>query len=117
MVSTAVVVANWPMLVTAVLHVVLMNLKAANEERYLKTRHGPAYADYSMRVGRFFPARAVARGTVKSGSQTDVGQGVQQPAEHPGRDRRLRLAQHRLFQSVGRCLQDAGVVLVLQGLQ
>ena len=32
MVCTAVVVANWPMLVVAVLHVVFMNLKAGNEE-------------------------------------------------------------------------------------
>ena len=55
MVCTAVVVANWPMLVVAVLHVVFMNLKAGNEERYLMGRHGSSYADYCGRVGRFFP--------------------------------------------------------------
>lgn len=55
MVCTAVVVANWPMLVTAVLHVVFMYLKAGNEERYLMGRHGPTYADYCGRVGRFVP--------------------------------------------------------------
>jgi protein-S-isoprenylcysteine O-methyltransferase Ste14 len=50
-----VVVATVPMLVVAAIHVVLMVLKARNEEQFLLSVHGDAYRSYCRRTGRFFP--------------------------------------------------------------
>jgi protein-S-isoprenylcysteine O-methyltransferase Ste14 len=62
MACTAVIVPTIPMAVVAVIHIVLMNLKARNEERHLLTAHGEAYQRYLRRTGRFFPRpRALAR--------------------------------------------------------
>ena len=55
MLCTLVVVPTIPMLFVAAVHVVLMNLKARNEERYLLQSHGEAYARYVAQTGRFFP--------------------------------------------------------------
>jgi protein-S-isoprenylcysteine O-methyltransferase Ste14 len=55
MICTAVVVPTVPMIVVAALHVLLMNLKARNEERHLLAAQGEAYARYVARTGRFFP--------------------------------------------------------------
>ncbi len=55
MICTAVVVPNAPVLVVAVAHVVLMNLKARSEERHLEARHGGAWRRYVARTGRFLP--------------------------------------------------------------
>jgi protein-S-isoprenylcysteine O-methyltransferase Ste14 len=55
MLCTAVVAPTIPMLVVAAVHVVLMNMKARNEERYLLQSHGEAYARYVTQTGRFFP--------------------------------------------------------------
>lgn len=55
MLCSAVIVATVPMLVIAVIHVVLMHLKARNEERHLLKMHGDAYAAYLRRTGRFVP--------------------------------------------------------------
>lgn len=52
---TLVAAPSWPLLVVAVLHTVLMNLKARNEERWMVTSHGQAYLDYQVRSNRFFP--------------------------------------------------------------
>jgi len=52
---TLVAVPVWPLLVTAVLHIILMNIKARNEERWMSELHGAAYAEYRKRAGRFFP--------------------------------------------------------------
>lgn len=57
MTCTVVAVPIWPMLVAAVLHVVLMNLKARNEERWMVQAHGQSYLDYCARTGRFLPKR------------------------------------------------------------
>jgi protein-S-isoprenylcysteine O-methyltransferase Ste14 len=43
------------MLVIAVLHLVLMQWEVRREDHYLVQLHGPAYADYMQRVGRFVP--------------------------------------------------------------
>lgn len=43
------------MLVIAALHLGLMQWEVRREERYLVLLHGPAYADYMQRVGRFVP--------------------------------------------------------------
>jgi protein-S-isoprenylcysteine O-methyltransferase Ste14 len=55
MLCSAVIVATVPMLVLAVVHVVLMHLKARNEERHMLKMHGDAYAAYLRRTGRFVP--------------------------------------------------------------
>jgi len=57
MVCTAVIVPTAPMLLIAAVHIVLMNVKARNEERHLSGVHGDAYAQYLRRTGRFFPRR------------------------------------------------------------
>jgi len=41
-----------------VAHVILMNLKARNEERYLLHAHSTEYERYLRRTGRFVPRRA-----------------------------------------------------------
>ena len=55
MICTAVVLPTWPMLLVALTHVGLLNLKASSEERYLAQLHGPSYARYCHNVGRFWP--------------------------------------------------------------
>ena len=56
--GTAVALPSVPMLVTAALHAVLMNMKARNEEAHLAHLHGEAYARYVERTGRFLPRAA-----------------------------------------------------------
>lgn len=55
MLCSTLIVATLPMLAIAAIHLVLVNLKARNEERHLLATHGPAYAQYLQRTGRFFP--------------------------------------------------------------
>jgi protein-S-isoprenylcysteine O-methyltransferase Ste14 len=59
MLCSAVIVPTAPMLVVAIVHIGLMNLKARNEERHLQKVHGAAYDDYLRRTGRFFPRLAL----------------------------------------------------------
>jgi protein-S-isoprenylcysteine O-methyltransferase Ste14 len=58
MLCSAAIVPTLPMLVIASMHVVLMNVKARNEERHLLGVHGDAYATYLRRTGRFLPRRS-----------------------------------------------------------
>lgn len=53
---TLLAVPGWPLLISASLHTVLMNLKARNEERWMVTAHGEAYVEYRRRTNRFIPA-------------------------------------------------------------
>jgi protein-S-isoprenylcysteine O-methyltransferase Ste14 len=55
MIATACVVPTVPMLFVALVHVVLFNMKARNEERHLLATNGDAYAQYIRRTGRFVP--------------------------------------------------------------
>lgn len=55
MLCSATIVATVPMVVIAVIHIVLMHLKARNEERHMLKMHGNAYAAYLRRTGRFVP--------------------------------------------------------------
>jgi protein-S-isoprenylcysteine O-methyltransferase Ste14 len=55
MLCSAVIVATIPMAVIAAVHVVLMNLKARNEERHMLAMHGEGYRNYLLRTGRFYP--------------------------------------------------------------
>ncbi|HEY1328992.1 MAG TPA: isoprenylcysteine carboxylmethyltransferase family protein [Casimicrobiaceae bacterium] len=61
-VCSAIVLPTLPMLVIAAVHVVLMHVKARNEEAHLAAVHGEAYARYAARTGRFVP-RLTARGS------------------------------------------------------
>lgn len=61
MVATALVLPTVPMLVVAVVHIALMNVKARNEETHLLAMHGDAYAGYLARTGRFVPRLAGPR--------------------------------------------------------
>ena len=60
MVATALVLPTVAMVAIAVVHAVLMNVKARREEAHLTRLHGEAYARYVERTGRFFP-HSVAR--------------------------------------------------------
>ena len=55
MICSAIVVPTVPMLVVAIVHLVLMQLKARNEENHLLTVHGDLDRRYLARTGRFFP--------------------------------------------------------------
>jgi protein-S-isoprenylcysteine O-methyltransferase Ste14 len=55
MLCSLAIVPTAPMALIAAVHVVLMNIKARNEERHLLGVHGDAYAQYLRRTGRFFP--------------------------------------------------------------
>jgi hypothetical protein len=55
MMCSAVVLPTAPMLALAAIHIVLVNVKARNEERHLLASHGEAYARYVERTGRFLP--------------------------------------------------------------
>jgi protein-S-isoprenylcysteine O-methyltransferase Ste14 len=55
MICSAIVVPTVPMLVVAIVHLVLMQLKARNEENHLLAVHGDLYRRYLARTGRFLP--------------------------------------------------------------
>ncbi len=55
MICSAIVVATPLMVAVAMLHIVLMDVKARNEERHMLRVHGDAYARYLRRTGRFVP--------------------------------------------------------------
>ena len=57
MLCSAIVVPNAPMIAVALVHLVLLQLKARNEEAHLLAKHGEAYRAYLARTGRFFPRR------------------------------------------------------------
>ena len=55
MLASAVVLPTLPMLAIALVHVMLMNVKARNEEAHLAAMHGADYVRYAARTGRFVP--------------------------------------------------------------
>ena len=55
MICTAIVVATIPAVALAAIHILIVTMKAANEERFLLAAHGAEYADYRRRTGRFLP--------------------------------------------------------------
>ena len=55
MLCTVAVAPTIPVLVMAAIHIVLMIVKARNEERFLAGVHGASYEEYCRRTGRFFP--------------------------------------------------------------
>jgi len=58
MIATAIVLPTVAMVVIAVVHIVLMNIKARSEEAHLARMHGDAYARYVRRTRRFLPGSA-----------------------------------------------------------
>jgi len=63
MLCTLVVAPTLPVAMMASVHIVLMIVKAHNEEKFLVARHGAPYRHYLDRTGRFFPRlRASGRG-------------------------------------------------------
>jgi protein-S-isoprenylcysteine O-methyltransferase Ste14 len=60
MLGTLATTPTLTMLVIAIVHIACLQFEARREEAYLLAKHGDAYANYSQRVGRFFP-RAVFR--------------------------------------------------------
>ena len=57
MVCSLAIVPTPPMFLIATTHVVLMNIKARNEEQHLSAVHGESYQRYLRRSGRFLPRR------------------------------------------------------------
>jgi len=55
MICTMIVVPTMLMLAFGALHIVLMVVKAHNEERHMLASHGDAYARYLAGTGRFLP--------------------------------------------------------------
>ncbi|MGD2110671.1 MAG: isoprenylcysteine carboxylmethyltransferase family protein [Phycisphaerae bacterium] len=55
MLSTVVAVPAKIMLAVGLVHIMLLWIKAVNEERFLAHRHGTSYSDYAKRTGRFVP--------------------------------------------------------------
>ena len=55
MLATVVALATPLLLLMAVFHLILLQLEARREEKYLVDTHGPAYSEYVNRTGRFLP--------------------------------------------------------------
>jgi protein-S-isoprenylcysteine O-methyltransferase Ste14 len=55
MICSAIIIATPPMVILAGVNLVLVNLKARNEERHLLAMYGEPYAAYLRRTGRFLP--------------------------------------------------------------
>jgi protein-S-isoprenylcysteine O-methyltransferase Ste14 len=55
MVCSVLIIPTRAMVILAVLHLVLLHLKARNEERFLLRMHGSDYTRYCARTPRFFP--------------------------------------------------------------
>lgn len=58
--------------IAAAVHVVLMNLKARNEERFMRGRFGAVYDDYCRRVPRFVPAWRARRSEAEATARDAV---------------------------------------------
>jgi protein-S-isoprenylcysteine O-methyltransferase Ste14 len=55
MICSAIIIATPPMIFVAAVNLLLVNIKARNEERHLLVTHGEPYAQYLRRTGRFIP--------------------------------------------------------------
>lgn len=58
MLCTLVIIPTPVFLVIAIVHIVLLNLKAANEERFLREKFGAAYEEYQTTTPRLIPTCA-----------------------------------------------------------
>lgn len=57
MLGTVVILPSATMIVVALIHLTLMNIKARTEEAQLARMHGDAWRRYAARTGRFVPRR------------------------------------------------------------
>ena len=55
MLCTMAILPSPAMLIVGVLHILLLQWEARREEQYLTALHGPTYADYASKTGRFVP--------------------------------------------------------------
>lgn len=55
MICTVIVLPTLPMAIFALIHIILMNIKARAEEQHLIRHFGDQYRQYMQRVGRFLP--------------------------------------------------------------
>jgi len=55
MLCTMVILPSPAMLIVGFVHLFLLQWEARREEKYLTALHGPTYADYAARTGRFVP--------------------------------------------------------------
>jgi protein-S-isoprenylcysteine O-methyltransferase Ste14 len=61
MIGTLATTRTWLMLVTAIVHVALLQFEASREETYLLQKHGDEYARYRRATGRFLPRLRFAK--------------------------------------------------------
>lgn len=54
-ICTAIVLPTLPMAIVALLHIVLLNIKARGEEQHLLNKYGDQYRAYMQTTGRFMP--------------------------------------------------------------
>lgn len=54
-ICTAIVLPTLPMAIVALLHIVLLNIKARGEEQHLLNKYGDHYRAYMQTTGRFMP--------------------------------------------------------------
>ncbi|MDB5323763.1 MAG: putative protein-S-isoprenylcysteine methyltransferase [Phycisphaerales bacterium] len=55
MICTMLILPSPAMLVVGFIHLFLLQWEARREEKYLTALHGPTYADYAAKTGRFVP--------------------------------------------------------------
>lgn len=55
MICTMAILPSPAMITVGVVHLLLLQWEARREERHLTALHGPTYADYAARTGRFLP--------------------------------------------------------------
>lgn len=55
MLCSVIILPSPTMFVLAAIHILLMHIKAGNEERFLLETQGRTYAEYCRKTGRFFP--------------------------------------------------------------
>jgi protein-S-isoprenylcysteine O-methyltransferase Ste14 len=66
MVMTVCVAPTFAVAIMALLHVILMHVKARGEEAFLSAVHGQAYLDYCRQTGRFFPRQFFNRRQIET---------------------------------------------------
>lgn len=64
MICAYVAVPTWMMLITGGLDILLLQIEARREEKYMLSGHGKAYEDYMKSVGRFLPCCACGKKSV-----------------------------------------------------
>jgi protein-S-isoprenylcysteine O-methyltransferase Ste14 len=69
MLATLAAIPSPLMICAGIGHVLLLQWEARREEKHLYNTHGDDYAQYCVRVGRFFPGRSLLRSSAQSGTE------------------------------------------------